>query len=82
MNLRQHIRARKAQQQAFTAVEKMAQEYSEFMHAQAAMDDDWDGEFEPRDATCSHCSGTGGDPWNDGITPCEFCDGEGYRWWQ
>lgn len=42
-------------------------------------DDDYDDE--PRDLTCSHCSGTGGDPWNDGITPCEHCDGEGYEWW-
>lgn len=32
-------------------------------------------------ATCTHCGGTGGDPWNDGITPCEHCDGEGYEWW-
>lgn len=44
-------------------------------------EDDWDGDDSPRDLTCTHCSGTGGDPWNDGITPCEHCDGEGYEWW-
>lgn len=42
---------------------------------------DYDEDESPRDLTCTHCSGTGGDPWNDGITPCEFCDGEGYEWW-
>ena len=46
-------------------------------------EDYWDGDDGPeRDLTCTHCSGTGGDPWNDGITPCEECDGEGYRWWE
>ena len=45
-------------------------------------DDYWDDEDgQERDTTCKHCSGTGGDPWNDGITPCEHCDGEGYEWW-
>lgn len=45
-------------------------------------DDYWDDDDGPeRDTTCKHCHGTGGDPWNDGITPCEFCDGEGYEWW-
>jgi hypothetical protein len=44
-------------------------------------DDDWDDDDRERDLTCTHCSGTGGDPWNDGITPCEHCDGEGYQWW-
>lgn len=44
--------------------------------------DYWDGDDGPeRDLTCTHCSGTGGDPWNDEITPCEHCDGEGYEWW-
>lgn len=33
------------------------------------------------ETTCPHCDGTGGDPWNDFCTPCEFCDGEGYKWW-
>lgn len=42
---------------------------------------DYDEDDSPRDLTCTHCSGTGGDPWNDGITPCEHCDGEGYEWW-
>ena len=59
--------------------------HSERMHAQFALDDDfdyWDGDDGPaRDLTCSHCDGSGGDPWNDGITPCEHCDGEGYEWW-
>lgn len=40
-----------------------------------------DDDHHERDLTCRHCSGTGGDPWNDGITPCEYCDGEGYEWW-
>ncbi len=57
------------------------QDYSEFMHAQAALYDDMDGDYGPRDTTCPYCSGTGGDPWNDGVTPCEHCDGEGYEWW-
>lgn len=64
---------------------KAEQLYSEYMHAQAAMDDwydDWDGESGRRDITCSECSGTGGDRWNDFITPCQFCDGEGVRWWE
>ena len=43
-------------------------------------DEEWLGN-EPS-ATCAHCCGTGGDQWNDGITPCAFCDGEGYAWWQ
>ena len=33
------------------------------------------------DHTCPVCDGTGGDPWNDGITPCDYCDGEGCLWW-
>ena len=37
-----------------------------------------DGE---EDLTCPHCSGTGGEPLDDGITPCEYCDGEGYLYW-
>lgn len=40
-----------------------------------------DDDGDVRDVTCRICSGTGGDPWNDGITPCEHCDGEGYAWW-
>ena len=36
---------------------------------------------EPEPPICEHCSGTGGDPWNDGILPCPECDGEGYKWW-
>ena len=58
------------------------QAYSEAMHAQAALEDEFDdGDGYHGNVTCSHCSGTGGDPWNDGITPCEHCDGEGYEWW-
>lgn len=34
------------------------------------------------DNTCPRCDGTGGDPMSDGCTPCEMCDGEGYRWWE
>lgn len=44
-------------------------------------DEDDDDPFE-RDRTCLACGGSGGDPWNDGILPCEHCDGEGYEWWQ
>ena len=33
------------------------------------------------DLTCPHCNGTGGEPYDDGITPCEECGGEGYQWW-
>lgn len=64
------------------AAAKAQQEYSELMHAQAAMDDDWDWDDDyVRSATCPVCLGSGGDPWNDGVTPCEYCDGEGYEWW-
>ena len=42
--------------------------------------EDEDDEKE-QDLTCEHCSGTGGDPWNDGVVPCPECDGEGYKWW-
>lgn len=34
------------------------------------------------DRTCRFCDGTGGDRWNDGVLPCEHCDGEGYEWWK
>ena len=49
--------------------------------AGAHFEDDWDDDGQERHAMCEHCDGTGGDPWNDGITPCEHCDGEGYEWW-
>ena len=43
---------------------------------------DFDGEYDDEeDWTCQNCRGTGVDPWNDGILPCEECDGEGYYWW-
>ena len=44
-------------------------------------DDDYDDECE-MDSTCEYCGGSGGDPLDDGITPCPECDGEGYRWWE
>lgn len=47
----------------------------------ASQDDGYDEDGFPLNRTCPHCNGTGGDPWNDGITPCEYCDGEGYLWW-
>ena len=43
----------------------------------------WDDYFDDEpDRTCTYCGGDGGDPWNDGITECPECDGEGYRWWE
>lgn len=42
---------------------------------------DDDDEIENADRTCPACNGTGGDGWDNGITPCEECDGEGYQWW-
>lgn len=36
---------------------------------------------EPADRFCPACAGTGRDPWNDYILPCEHCDGEGTAWW-
>lgn len=41
-----------------------------------------DGDRSGDDRTCPACSGTGGDPMNDYILPCEYCDGEGYLWWE
>lgn len=80
MNMQQLRRRQAARTTHQVAKAKAQQEYSEYMHAQAALDDDcWDDQ--ERDTTCRHCHGTGGDPWNDGITPCEHCDGEGYEWW-
>jgi len=29
---------------------------------------------------CEYCGGDGGDPWNDCITDCPMCLGEGVRW--
>lgn len=42
--------------------------------------DEYFDDDEP-DRTCQYCSGTGGNPWDDGITPCQKCNGEGYEWW-
>lgn len=81
MDMQQLKRRHTAATARHLAKAKAEQEYSEYMHAQAALDDDWDGDFEQRDRTCHYCSGSGGDPWNDGILPCEHCDGEGYEWW-
>jgi DnaJ-class molecular chaperone len=43
-------------------------------------DDEGFEEFEPT-PVCPNCHGTGGEPYDDGVTPCEHCDGEGYEWW-
>ncbi len=42
-------------------------------------DDDFDDGDE--DWICEYCAGTGGDRWDDGVTRCQHCDGEGYKWW-
>ena len=34
------------------------------------------------DMVCPRCHGTGGEPMDDGITPCEHCEGEGYEYWK
>lgn len=44
--------------------------------------DDYDYDADDESDICEACSGTGGDPYNDGCLPCEYCDGEGYKWWQ
>jgi len=41
-----------------------------------------DDDGEVHDMTCPQCGGSGRDDWNDGIMPCEHCDGEGYEWWK
>lgn len=33
------------------------------------------------DDTCEACYGTGNNLWDDGITRCKKCGGEGYKWW-
>jgi hypothetical protein len=33
------------------------------------------------DDICPCCDGSGGDPLTDFSTPCEYCGGEGRRWW-
>lgn len=45
------------------------------------LDDMPDYDDDEPDPVCEHCHGTGGDPMNDYILPCEECDGEGYKWW-
>lgn len=47
-------------------------------------DDEVDTAFDDEDEggrICSHCRGTGGDPWNDRVLPCPVCNGEGSLWW-
>lgn len=43
---------------------------------------DDDEYYEAEDNTCPRCHGTGGDPMDNGCTPCDRCDGEGYEWWK
>jgi len=45
-------------------------------------EDDYFDSDDYEDRICDYCSGTGGNPWDDGITPCPECDGEGYRWFE
>lgn len=72
------IRRTKAHATARTAMQIA---YSEAMHAQAALDDDWDGDGDPvRDRTCRYCGGDGGNPWDDYISECPQCLGEGVEW--
>ena len=40
-------------------------------------DDDFDDDGGYEDNTCPFCYGTGQD-WD--LTPCDYCDGEGYLW--
>lgn len=42
---------------------------------------DFEYDDEEEDLTCPHCGGSGGGPLDDGCTPCEYCDGEGYQYW-
>jgi DnaJ-class molecular chaperone len=57
--------------------------YSEFMHAQAALDSAWftdDGDDGyPR--SCRACDGDGRDKWNDYLFECERCGGTGREGW-
>ena len=41
----------------------------------------YSGPDDEPDLTCDHCAGTGGEPLDNFCTPCEECDGEGYKWW-
>ena len=42
---------------------------------------DFEYDDDEKDLTCPHCGGSGGEPLDDGCTPCEYCDGEGYQYW-
>lgn len=33
-----------------------------------------------RPGPCHACDGDGRDRWNDGITPCDLCGGDGWLW--
>ena len=46
-------------------------------------DDIYDDDYEHDggdSAWCERCHGTRGEPFDDGVTPCEACDGTGYKW--
>lgn len=44
-------------------------------------EDEWaDGDESPDTHYCERCGGTGGEPMDDFITPCEWCDGTGFKW--
>lgn len=45
------------------------------------MADEFDELYGAEMHECPQCNGTGGNKWDDGITPCPHCDGEGYEWW-
>ena len=51
------------------------------------MTDD-DEQFDPDDEPvenggfCPKCDGSGRNRFDDGLTDCEHCDGEGYEWWK
>lgn len=71
MNARQRRVARRAADRIAAELEAWA----------ACQDIHHDYDDDDEDRTCEACAGSGGDPMNDGITPCEVCDGEGYKWW-
>lgn len=48
------------------------------LEVRPSMTDDDDPEYEDdEDRACPACGGDGGDPMNDYVLPCEYCDGEG-----
>lgn len=80
MNMQQLRRRHNAATAVHLARAKAEQEHSEHMHAMYALDDDWDDDGPREDRTCAYCDGDGGDPWDDYITECPMCLGEGQRW--